>query len=147
MYDLERLGSKIAMGQSNARDLVALKQSLNSLPDLWSLLSNLNSEGFKCHQNIDNLRDLARLIDRAIREDAPPTINEGGIIKTGYNAELDELIPEYPADHPVIVNAPHLTAHPGISAWSPDLAGNFTPAAAALDQRHQRRRRAQAAGR
>lgn len=92
VYDLERLGSKIAMGQSNARDLVALKQSLNSLPDIWSLLSNLNSEGFKCHQNIDNLRDLARLIDRAIREDAPPTINEGGIIKTGYNAELDELI-------------------------------------------------------
>jgi DNA mismatch repair protein MutS len=92
VYDLERLGSKIAMGQSNARDLVALKHSLNSLPDIWSLLANLDSEGFKCHQNIDNLRDLARLIDRAIREDAPPTINEGGIIKTGYNTELDELI-------------------------------------------------------
>jgi DNA mismatch repair protein MutS len=92
VYDLERLGSKIAMGQSNARDLVALKHSLNSLPDIWSLLSNLNSELFKCYQNIDSLCELADLIDRAIREDAPPTINEGGIIKTGYNAELDELI-------------------------------------------------------
>ncbi len=92
VYDLERLGSKIAMGQSNARDFVALKHSLISLPDIWSLLSNLNSELFKCYQNIDSLYDLAGLIGRAIREDAPPTINEGGIIKTGYNAELDELI-------------------------------------------------------
>lgn len=92
VYDLERLGSKIAMGQSNARDFVALKHSLISLPDIWSLLSNLNSELFKCYQNIDSLCDLAGLIGRAIREDAPPTINEGGIIKTGYNAELDELI-------------------------------------------------------
>ena len=92
VYDLERLGSKIAMGQSNARDLVALKHSLNSLPDIWSLISSLNSELFKCNQNIDNLCELAGLIESAIREDTPPTINEGGIIKTGYNAELDELI-------------------------------------------------------
>jgi DNA mismatch repair protein MutS len=92
VYDLERLGSKISMGQSNARDFVALKHSLKSLPDIWSLLSNLNSELFKCSQNIDSLCELADLIDNAIREDAPPTINEGGIIKTGYNAELDELI-------------------------------------------------------
>ena len=92
VYDLERLGSKIAMGQSNARDLVALKHSLNSLPDIWSLLSNLNSELFKCYQNIDSLYELAGLIESAIREDVPLTINEGGIIKTGYNAELDELI-------------------------------------------------------
>jgi DNA mismatch repair protein MutS len=92
VYDIERLGSKIAMGQSNARDLVALKHSLNSLPDIWSLISSLNSELFKCNQNIDNLCELAGLIESAIREDTPPTINEGGIIKTGYNAELDELI-------------------------------------------------------
>jgi DNA mismatch repair protein MutS len=92
VYDLERLGSKIAMGQSNARDLVALKHSLNSLPDIWALLSSLNSERFKCDQNIDSLCELAGLIGSAIREDAPPTINEGGIIKTGYNAQLDELI-------------------------------------------------------
>ena len=92
VYDLERLGSKIAMGQSNARDLVALKQSLKSLPDIWSLLSNLSSELFISDQNIDSLCELAGLIESAIREDTPPTINEGGIIKTGYNAELDELI-------------------------------------------------------
>jgi DNA mismatch repair protein MutS len=92
VYDLERLGSKIAMGQCNARDLIALKQSLKRLPDIWSMLSNLNAEHLKCRQNIDNLRELAGLIDKAVREDAPPFVNEGKMIKTGFNAELDELI-------------------------------------------------------
>ncbi len=92
VYDLERLGSKITMGHSNARDLIALKHSLNSLPDIWSRLSHLKAELFKCHQNVDDLYELAKLIEKAIREDTPPTIHEGGIIKTGYNSELDELI-------------------------------------------------------
>ncbi len=92
VYDLERLGSKIVMGHSNARDLVALKRSLNRLPGIWSLLSQLKAGRFKCRHNIENLHDLATLIERAIREDAPLTINEGGIIKTGYNPELDALI-------------------------------------------------------
>jgi DNA mismatch repair protein MutS len=92
VYDLERLGSKIAMGQCNARDLVALKQSLNSLPDIWALLSHFDAEHLKCRQNIDNLGELAELIDKAVRDDAPPFVNEGGMIKTGFNAELDELI-------------------------------------------------------
>ncbi len=92
VYDLERLGSKIVMGYSNARDLVALKRSLKSLPDIWSLLAHLKAKHFKCHHSIDDLEKLAELIEKAIREDAPPTINEGGIIKKGYNPELDELI-------------------------------------------------------
>jgi DNA mismatch repair protein MutS len=92
VYDLERLGSKITMGHSNARDLIALKNSLNSLPDIWSLLSHLKADLFKCHHHVDDLYELAKLIEKAIREDTPPTIHEGGIIKTGYNSELDELI-------------------------------------------------------
>ncbi len=92
IYDLERLGSKISMGQSNARDLVALKRSLESLPAIWSLLADFSTHFFKYRQNIDELHDLAELIEKAVREDAPPTVNEGGIIKMGYNEELDELI-------------------------------------------------------
>lgn len=92
VYDLERLGSKIAMGQSNARDLVALQRSLNRLPDIWLLLHQFKSQLFKCRCDIDELSKLAVLIEKSIREDAPPTINEGGLIKTGYNAELDNLI-------------------------------------------------------
>ena len=92
VQDIERIGNKIVMGHANARDLVALRRSLQMLPDIWSLLSELNSEFFQSPENIDHLPQLADLIDRAIREDAPPTINEGRIIKTGYNQKLDELV-------------------------------------------------------
>ena len=92
IHDIERIGNKIVMGHANARDLVALKRSLQMLPDLWTLLAELNSELFQQPENIDHLPELADLIDRAIREDAPPTLNEGGIIKIGYNRALDELV-------------------------------------------------------
>jgi DNA mismatch repair protein MutS len=92
VYDLERLGSKISMGHSNARDLVALKRSLKQLPEIWTLISQLESGYFTCSENLDNLIKLSDLIEKAIREDAPPVINEGGMIKTGFNKELDELI-------------------------------------------------------
>lgn len=92
VYDLERLGSKISMGHSNAKDLVALKRSLKKLPDIWSFLSGFKSDYFVCSENLDKLIDLSELIEKSIREDAPPVINEGGIIKTGYNPELDELV-------------------------------------------------------
>ena len=92
VYDLERLNSKIVMGHANARDLVALKRSLGMLPAIWQELENLHSDLFLCSTPIDGLNALAELIDAAIREEAPPTINEGGIIKKGYDAELDQLI-------------------------------------------------------
>ncbi len=92
VYDLERLGSKISMGHSNAKDLVALKRSLEKLPEIWSFISGFESNYFVCSEKLEPLIDLAGLIEKSIREDAPPIINEGGIIKTGYNEELDELI-------------------------------------------------------
>jgi DNA mismatch repair protein MutS len=92
VYDLERLGSKVSMGYCNARDLIALKRSLQSLPAIWSLLSEFESPLVKPEENLDGFNALAELIDQAIREDAPPTIHEGGIIKSGYDPKLDELI-------------------------------------------------------
>ncbi len=92
VYDLQRLGSKISMGHSNARDLIALKRSINSLPAIWSRLLQLTSGLFRYDEKLDDIYALADLIEKAIREDAPPTINEGGIIKTGYDRQLDELI-------------------------------------------------------
>jgi DNA mismatch repair protein MutS len=92
VFDIERIGNKIVMGHANARDLTALKRSLQMLPALESLWSELKSELFRSPDNIEHLPELADLIDRAIREDAPLVINEGGIIKTGYNPELDELM-------------------------------------------------------
>lgn len=92
VYDLERLGSRISMGRCNARDLVALKKSLHSLPEIFNFLKKLSSEMFSPDFIPDELIALADLIETSIREDSPPTINEGGIIKKGYNSELDDLI-------------------------------------------------------
>jgi DNA mismatch repair protein MutS len=92
VYDIERIGSKIVMRQANARDLVALKRSLEMLPGMWSLLAELNTSLFLPPAGLEPLQKLVELIERSIREDAPPTIHEGGIIKTGYQKELDELV-------------------------------------------------------
>lgn len=92
VYDLERLGSKIVMGQANARDLIALKRSLGQIPEIWAVLSTFEATALKPPVDPQSLLELAGLISDAIREDAPLTIHEGGIIKEGFNAELDELI-------------------------------------------------------
>ena len=92
VYDIERIGSKIVMGHANARDLVALKRSLLMLPRIQQMLLELRSELFQWNQNLNSLYELADVLEKAIREDAPPTINEGGIIKPGYHKELDELV-------------------------------------------------------
>ncbi len=98
VYDLERLSSKISMKHCNARDLTALKNSLYKLPDLFDLLYNFSSDLLigKDIKNlksiINDLNELAKVIDSAIREDALPGLNEGGIINTGFNETLDELL-------------------------------------------------------
>jgi DNA mismatch repair protein MutS len=90
--DMERLGSKIVMGHSNARDLVALKNSLYALPAVKTALLHFKTDCLKWDADIEDLMLLADLIEKAIREDAPPFINEGELIKTGFNDELDNLI-------------------------------------------------------
>jgi len=92
VHDLERLGSKISMGHANARDLTALKQSLTVLPEIFTELSGFESTLFTWQGDTDVFRNMADLIESAIREDAPLVIHEGSLIKTGFNAQLDELI-------------------------------------------------------
>jgi DNA mismatch repair protein MutS len=90
--DLERLGSKTVMGQANGRDLTALKLSLTVLPAIWAELGRFSAELLTPQEAIDDLMRLQELIEAAIREDAPPTVNEGGLIRPGYNPELDDLV-------------------------------------------------------
>ena len=92
VYDLERLGGRTVMGQANARDLVALKRSLQALPALWAGLGAMACALLQPEAGIDALAGLAERIEAAVREDAPPTLAEGGLIRPGYNAELDELV-------------------------------------------------------
>ncbi len=92
IYDLERLGSRVVMGQANARDLLALGRSLAVLPRIQQELAVFAAELLRSRQSFDDLEELARHIEAAIREDAPPVLNEGGLIRPGYHAELDELV-------------------------------------------------------
>jgi DNA mismatch repair protein MutS len=90
--DLERLGSKISMGHGNARDLTALKRSIQALSDVFTVLAGLSAAPYAYDRDSTALHDLAELIEHAIREDAPPVITEGGMIREGYDAQLDELL-------------------------------------------------------
>jgi DNA mismatch repair protein MutS len=93
IYDLERLNGKISLGRANARDLVALKSSLDRLPDLKKRLSHATSELLTdSSKRLDTLQDIAQVIDQAICEEPPVSTKEGGLIKEGYSEELDELI-------------------------------------------------------
>lgn len=86
VYDIERLCGKISCGNANARDLLQLNNSLGVLPAIKSSVENV---GFP--YEIDTFSDLYDLISRAISEDAPITLKDGGMIKEGYSTELDEL--------------------------------------------------------
>jgi len=91
VYDLERLNSRIVLGSGNGRDLNALKYSLNQLPSLKEIAENAGIISDKC-AGLDELDDIRALLENTIREDAPITLREGGLIKEGYNDELDDLI-------------------------------------------------------
>ncbi|RTZ99887.1 MAG: DNA mismatch repair protein MutS [Deltaproteobacteria bacterium] len=90
--DLERLGSKLSMAQGNARDLLALKRSFQAFPALQSRLEAFSADLYRFDTPVDALAALAREIDLAIREDAPLTIHDGGLIREGFDSALDELI-------------------------------------------------------
>ena len=91
VYDIERLAGKIAYGNVNARELISLKSSLSKLPELKEELSKTNAPLLKTlYNDLDVLEDVHDLIEESIIEEPPITIKEGGIIKTGYNPEIDE---------------------------------------------------------
>ncbi|MGO2708126.1 MAG: DNA mismatch repair protein MutS [Leuconostoc mesenteroides] len=90
VYDLERLAARAAMGTMNARELVQLKRSLSAIPGMKSVLSS--SQGILNHasQRLEDMSDLAGLIDEAIVDDPPISIREGDIINDGFDSKIDE---------------------------------------------------------
>lgn len=91
IYDFERLLTRIEVGSANARDMVALRSSLQALPAIRANLSDTEATLLKsCEKNIHLYDDLAELLEKAIVDDPGLTIRDGGIIKDGYNEELDE---------------------------------------------------------
>jgi DNA mismatch repair protein MutS len=90
--DLERLIGKISTARANARDLIALKKTLSVIPNLKELLQDVKSKKLqRLNQRLSALDEIVKKIDLAIVDDPPVIISEGGIIKKGYNKELDDL--------------------------------------------------------
>jgi DNA mismatch repair protein MutS len=91
IYDLERLAGKISFGAANARDLIALKKSLFCLPALKELLGHAHSDLLKEKGgNIDAMEETVVLLSRAIDDDPPLSLRDGGIIKPGFNPDVDK---------------------------------------------------------
>ncbi len=92
IYDIERISTKISCGRANGRDLVSLKQSLSKLPALKEKAGFCMSDVLvSAEEQLDVLDEVRTLIGTAIVPDPPPTIKDGGLIREGYDAALDEL--------------------------------------------------------
>ena len=107
VYDMERLSTRVSLNRATPQDFCSLRLSLAALPAVHAALSG-PSEGFPAAENLefgavpipvlrllktwDNLDDLASLLDKALVDNPPPQITEGGLFKNGYSAELDELL-------------------------------------------------------
>ena len=92
VYDIERIISRVVYGSCNARDFLSLKQSIDKFPQIRSSLGDMKSVLLKeIYNGIDNMGELYLLIECAIDEEAPVTVKEGGMIKTGFDKELDRI--------------------------------------------------------
>ena len=92
VLDLERLITKVVYGSANAKDLRAIAATVSILPELKTLLATCKSDELSSiYRDLDLLEDICGLIDRAIVEEPPFLIREGGMIKEGYNDDVDRL--------------------------------------------------------
>lgn len=90
VYDLERLVSRISYRSANPRDLLAFKMSLEMIPHIKNLLANFTSPLLvRINEQMDGLEDLYTLLEASITEDPPLAVKEGGIIREGYNEQVD----------------------------------------------------------
>ena len=92
IFDIERLMTKIVYGNANARELRSLCGAFENLPQIKNLISKFDSSLMrKLTEDIDTLEDIHQLIDTSIEEEPPFSVREGGLIKEGYNEELDAV--------------------------------------------------------
>jgi len=85
IYDLERLTGKVVCSNLNARDLLQLKTSIKVIPDINNILETLGEE------KIETFNELYLILENSIKDDVPLAVKDGGIIKEGYDKEVDEL--------------------------------------------------------
>ena len=92
VYDIERLAGKISYGNANGRDMISLKNSVKQLPEIKKVLSTTGAGLLKeIYENIDTLNDIYEIIEKSIVDETPIGVKDGGIIKIGYDPEIDKL--------------------------------------------------------
>lgn len=92
VFDIERIVSKIALKSVNPKEMVTLKKSLGNLPAVEALLKQVDyGELSRLSKKFDSLTDLYALLDASIEEDAPLTLKDGGVIRSGFHKEIEEL--------------------------------------------------------
>ena len=92
VYDIERLAGKISYGSANGRDLISLKSSAKQLPEIKKILSQAKSNLLtELYSELDTLDDVYDIIDKTIVDEPPISVKEGGLIKLGYDEEIDKL--------------------------------------------------------
>ena len=92
VYDIERLAGKISYGNANGRDLISLKNSVKQLPDIKKILATTGSELLRnIYEELDTLDDIYEIIEKSIVDEPPITVKDGGVIKIGYDPEIDKL--------------------------------------------------------
>jgi DNA mismatch repair protein MutS len=93
VYDLERLNSRVVLGSANPRDLIAIRNSLEKLPEIKKIFSGIKDPLLnQIVTDLNELPEVGLLLEKSIRDDAPVTLREGKIIREGFHEELDELI-------------------------------------------------------
>ena len=92
VYDIERLAGKISYGSANGRDLISLKSSAKQLPEIKKILAQAKSSLLtELYSELDTLDDVYDIIDKTIVDEPPISVKEGGLIKLGYDEEIDKL--------------------------------------------------------
>ena len=92
VYDIERLAGKISYGSANGRDLISLKSSAKQLPEIKKILAQAKSSMLtELYSELDTLDDVYDIIDKTIVDEPPISVKEGGLIKLGYDEEIDKL--------------------------------------------------------
>ncbi len=92
VHDIERLSTRVSTGSCNGRDMIALKNSISQIPDIKTLLRETGHKALlNMEKNLDELRDIYKLIDDSIMDNPPVTITEGNLIKLGFDENLDRI--------------------------------------------------------
>ena len=92
IYDMERLIGRVSYQSANPRDMISFKSSISMIPYIKQLVKSFSTEEMQCiYEDMDDLRDLYTLLESAIVEEPPLAMKEGGIIKDGYNEDVDHF--------------------------------------------------------